>query len=276
MATRSKPMSSCASLSTLSSNQSINLPPIQSRYTPGSHQGITLPPIKWRDESKAGQPGVEWQKPDNQQLRPSSHSERLSQLPTEKGRRASALTRESGGFSILNPIGPDGSVVSRFHHSPNLATGSSLSAVDQAPPSISTTIHTFSGQKQLSNTSPRADGNTRTLAHGARKILIPKSPSQATGAQRAAVHENAESMPFSPASELKYVDKPGPSISYAVPPMPTLHTKSEEQQYGCQSSSWPSTDAVNSSGGTIQALVRTPISQSESSKQFSAFTQSNI
>jgi len=264
-------MSSCA----LSSNQSLNLPPIQWRYTPSSHQGINLPSIKWSDESKVGQPGVEWQEPDNQQLRTSLHSEHLPPLPTEKGWRTSAPTRESGAFSIQNPIWPDGSVVSQFHHSPNLATGSSLSALDQDPPYISS-IQAFSGQKQLSNTSLRADGNTKTVTHVARKILIPKSPSQATGAQRAAVHKNAESLPFSPAKKLKYMVKPGPSISYAVPPMPTPPTKPDEQQYGCPPSSWPSTDAVHSSGCTIQALVRTPLSQSESFKQFSVFTQSNI
>lgn len=252
-------MSRLTSYSTLSSYQSYNLPPIQCR-----DQIHTLPPIKLRDESQADKPGVEWQEPDHQQLQPSPHSEPTSELPTEEGWRTSAPTRNSEGHPILNSIEPDGWAALRLS-GPNLATGSPLSTVGPAVLSIST-IHTFSGQKQQSNISPRADGNTRTLARGGGKVLTPKSPSLATDTRQPAVHEHSGSLSFSP-NEPEYMAKPRPPTTYVVPPMPTPPTQSDGQQYRSPSGSWPSrTDAVHSSGSIKQALVRTPLPQSESSK----------
>lgn len=256
-------------LAQLSSYQSINLPPIQCRY-----QINTLPPIKLRDESQADKPGVEWQEPDHQQLQPSPHGEASSELLTEEGWRTSAPTRKLGWHQILSSIEPDASAALRFT-GPVLATSSPLSTVGPAAPSVST-IHTFSGQKQQFYISPRADGNTRTLARGGRRILTKKSPSLTTDTQQPAVHEISGSLSFSP-NEPEYVAKPRPPTFYVVPLMPTPLTQSDGQQYRSPSSSWPSrTDTVHSSGSIIQALVRTPLLQSESSKYFGIFTQSNI
>jgi hypothetical protein len=243
-----------------------------SRSTLDSHQGITLPPL--RDKSQAGQRRVEWQEPESevrglrQQLQSSHQSVPPSQsIPTKENWRTPAPTRNSELSSILNPTQPDGSAVLRCHNGPDLATGSPLSAVDPAPPSIST-IHMFSGQEQLSGTSPTADRYTGTFPPGVRRILTPKSTSKPISAQRAATHENTDSgrLPFSPESGLAYMAVPRQSTSTVVPPMPTPPEKSDEQQYGSPSSSRPPTDAWRSSGGKMQAPVRTPLSQSESSK----------
>lgn len=223
------------------------LPSLLTLSTLSTYQGLTLPPIKLRDESQPG----------HQPLQPSPHSEPPSQFPTEEGWRTSAPT---GLHSIPNPIEPDGSAVLPFRNDPDLATGSPLSAVGPALPSIST-IYTLSGQKQPSNISPRADGNTGTLARGGRGILAPKSASQAIGAQRPVLPENAEGLPLSPTSERECMAKPRPYTSHVVRLMPTPPTQSNGQQYESPSSSWPSTtDSVHSGGSIIQDLVRTPLS----------------
>jgi hypothetical protein len=242
-------MSSCSSLYR---NQSNALPPIQSRYSPSSYQGITLPSIHLRDESLAGQPGVEWQGPNSQQLQPSAYIEPRSPLPTEEGRRRSAPTWKSGRLSILNPIEP----VLRFHNGPDIGYDSPLSVVGPVPLSTST-VHMFSSQEQLSNTSPRANRNAATLTRGARTILTPESPSQAN-AQRAAIFEDAGSLPLSPASEREYKtnSKPLTSLMHAIPTPPTQFN---EQQYESTSSSRNLTDDLRMSEGIKQAPVRTPL-----------------
>jgi hypothetical protein len=244
-------MSHLASCSTLYRNQSNALPPIQSRDSPSSYQGITLPSIQFRDGLLAGQPRVQWQGHNSQQLQPSAYIEPRSPLPIEEGRRTLAPTWKSGRLSILNPNQP----MLRFQNGPDIGYGSPLSAVDPVPPSTSI-VHTFSSQEQLSNTSPRADGNAATLARGARTILTSESPSQAN-AQKAAIFEDAGSLPLSPASEGEYKANPGPFTSSLKPTMPTPPTQFNEQQYESTSSSRYLTDALYVSETTKQAPVRT-------------------
>jgi hypothetical protein len=240
---------------------------LTSHSTLDSDERITLPPIRLRDESQASKRRVEWQEPESevqwppQQLRLSPQSAPPSQsIPTGEDWRTSAPTRNSGLYSILNPTQPDGSVMLRCHNGPNLATGPPCSAVDPAPPSIST-MHMFSGEEQPSGTSPTADGYTGTFSPGVRRILTPRSPSKAISAQRVAIHENADvgRSPFSPESKRAYMAKS--SISTVVPPIPTPPAQSDEQQYGSPPSSCPLTGAWRSSGGTMQISVRTPLSQ---------------
>jgi hypothetical protein len=242
-----------------------------SHSTLDSYQGITLPPIQLRGKLRAGQRRAEWEEPESevqrppQQLQSSHQSAPPSQsIPTKEDWRA---PRNSGLSSILNLIQPDGSAAPHCYNGPDLATGSPLSAVDPAPPSVST-IHMFSGQEQLSGTSPTADGYTRTFPPGVRRVLTPKSTSKPTNAQRAAIHQNTDAgrLTFSPESGLAYMAKPGQSTSTVVPPMPTPPAQSDEPQHEYPSSSRPPTDTWRSSGGKMQAPVRTPLSQSESSK----------
>ncbi len=249
-----------------------------SRFTPhstlGSYQGITLPPTQLRGKLRAGQRQAEWEELDSEVQRPPQHLQSSHQsappsqsIPTKEDWRTPAPTRNSGLSSILNPIQPDGSAALRCYNGPDLPTGSPLSAVDPAPPSIST-IHVFYGQKQLSGTSPTAGGYTGTFPPGVRKILTPESTSKPTSAQRAAIHKNTDAgrLSFSPESGLAYMAKPGQSTSTVVPPMPTPPAQSDEPQHEYPSRSRPPADAWRSSGGKMQAPVRTPLSQSESSK----------
>lgn len=236
-------MPGLASCSTLYRDQNNTLPSIRLRDIPSS-QGFTLPSIQL-----AGQTGVEWQEPNSQQLQPSPYIEPRSSFSTEEERRTSAPTWKSEWHSKLNPIEP----VLRFQNGPDTVFDSPLSTVDPVPPSTST-VHTFSDQKQLCNTSPRADG-AATLARGARTIWTPESPSHAN-ALRAAIFEDAGSLPLSPTSEREYKANPIPltSLMHAILTPPTQFN---EQKYGSTSSSRNLTDALRVSEGTKQAPVRT-------------------
>ncbi|KAJ5043013.1 uncharacterized protein L3040_004402 [Drepanopeziza brunnea f. sp. 'multigermtubi'] len=155
------------------------------------------------------------------------------------------------------------------NESPNSAAGPPLTF--GASPSAAAS-HTFSGQQFLPG--PGEELRSGAYSQVPRRILTPRSPSSRNSSYGRGMGVgtiDAQQTPFLPAKGRAYVAEPVPHASSEVASMPTpsgqqqQHQQQQHQHYGFpQAASAPSNAPRGTSGGTMQAPGRTPLSQSAS------------